>query len=118
MRLFRARLQAYISLVLLACVLTAGTVILLLPHGRVTKANFEKIQVGMSLEDVERLLGPPDGEGELRKKGDLDRIFQVWTSPEITIMVSADPARRVVGRGILEMGSLWERVWSWVMEYF
>ena len=57
MNLFRTRLHAYLALVFLACLLTAGSVVLMLPRGRLTRANFEKIQVGMSLEDVERLFG-------------------------------------------------------------
>jgi hypothetical protein len=45
MRFFRTPLHAYVALVLLACLLIAGIVILLLPRERVTRANFEKIQV-------------------------------------------------------------------------
>ena len=130
MRLFRTRLHTYVALVFLACLVIAGIVMLLFPRGRVTRANFEKIQVGMSLEDVERLLGLPDFEArlvegkdgdirpeELRKEGDQDCILQVWASPEVNFIVIADPTRRVVRRDTVEMG-LWDRVWYWVMEQF
>ena len=45
MRFFRTRLHAHIALVLLVCLVIAGVVILLLPRERVTRANFEKIEV-------------------------------------------------------------------------
>jgi hypothetical protein len=118
MRLFRTRLHAYVSLVVLACVLIAGIVVLLLPRERVTRANFEKIEIGMSLADVERLLGPPsgrqpmlgmfqdgrfvwdglDGAEELRRKGYGDYDMLGWASPGIEIVVFFDIHGIVVDR--------------------
>jgi hypothetical protein len=101
MRLFRTRLHALFSLVLLACGVTAVFVILVLPRERVTRANFEKIQVGMSLDEVERLLGPPYSElitvratNEFAwEEGDLDCVYSTkWYGAELTIRVlSAGP---------------------------
>jgi hypothetical protein len=117
MRLFRTRLHA-VSLVFLACLLVGGIVILLLPRERVTRANFEKIEIGMSLADVERLLGPPsgrkpmlgmfqdgrfvwdglDGAEELRRKGYGDYDMLGWASPGIEIVVFFDTHGIVVDR--------------------
>jgi hypothetical protein len=131
MRLFRTRLHAYAALVFLGCLVIVGVVILVLPRKGVTRANFEKIEIGMSVADVQRLLGRrPDFEtrtvqGDVFwphvKEGDRDCIFQRWSSPEATIIVVVDATGRVVYRfafsdsSLVAKGNFWEAVWSWIM---
>jgi hypothetical protein len=43
----------------LAVVGAAGVVLLRLQEDRVTRANYDRIQIGMSRADVEAILGPP-----------------------------------------------------------
>ena len=115
MRLFRTRLHAYVALVLLACVVTAVIVVLLLPGERVTEANYEKIKLGMSQAEVQRLLGPPDHED----RG--DSIYQQWHSPELTIILISDGAggvrARWSGKG-KRTASVFEMLWYWMMRQF
>jgi hypothetical protein len=88
----------------------------LLPPERVTRANFEKIEIGMSNSDVQRLLGPPQlravdlgmvrgdtysvdfGGGSPPEKGFTKCIRQQWNSPEITIVVIFDTKDTVICR--------------------
>ena len=140
MRLFRTRLHGYISLVLLACVVTAAIVVLLLPRERVTRANFEKIEIGMSVADVETLLGPPDFEwydaivpkprtldsGPHGREQDYEQSTgQGWNSAEITILVTADANGRIVRRDSADgrrRANAFEMVWAeihwWIMRFF
>jgi hypothetical protein len=91
---------------------------LLWPKQRITQANFEKIQVGMSQEELHQLLGtpysevvelglvidphtflPPSGTpAELRQKGYKEYRWQFWASSEITIGVISDTEGQVVCR--------------------
>jgi hypothetical protein len=80
----------------------AGVVILLLPRERVTRANFEKIQLGLSQDDLLGLLGPAvetrlSGK-TLLEEGDHDCTLRRWNSAKMTIIVIADAAGRVVDR--------------------
>jgi hypothetical protein len=118
MRLFRTRFHEHLSVVLLVCLLITGIVILLFPREGVAQASFEKIEIGMSLDEVQRLLGPPDLEwidsGLQREMGwytldcDPKRLRedryrnttrQLWSSPELTIVVISNFAGRVACRG-------------------
>jgi hypothetical protein len=128
MRLFRTRLHVYISLVFLACVVTAVIVILMLPRERVTRANYDKIEIGMSVADVESLLGPPD----FRWIGPILSKYTVeyppghgWSSPEVTILVMPDANGRIVYRRCADgqpRASAFEMVWaeihSWICGCF
>jgi hypothetical protein len=122
MPLLPTRLHAYVALVLLACLLIAGIVILLLPRERVTRANFEKILIGMSQADVHRLLGPPDfqavelgifrgpdyelnslfGPDKLRRMGYREYTRLYWRSQQIGINVILDNDGIVVFRYSLD----------------
>jgi hypothetical protein len=48
-----------VALAGLAVVVAAGTVVLWPREDRVTRANYDRIQIGMSRVDVEAILGPP-----------------------------------------------------------
>ena len=142
MRLFRTRLHAYITLVFVACVVTAVIVVLLLPPERVTRANFEKIELGMSTADVQRLLGRRpnfemvesgivrgpaaysmdfDPKG-LRQDGYQDYKRQQWDSPDVIIVVVSDATGRIVCRytapGEGRRPSVFETAWYWIMRLF
>jgi hypothetical protein len=121
MRLFRTRLHAYISLVLFGCVVIAGIVVLLLPRERVTRANFERIEIGMSLDDVERLLHAPDLEYRNGAEG-IPKGFTLygWISPEVTILVISDANGTILRRGSLDgqrRASVFQIAWSWIMRH-
>jgi hypothetical protein len=67
---------------LVACVcLTLAVLALLPPRPGVTPANFERIEDGMTHEEVEKILGGPGVE--------IDRLEYVfWTSPAQTARIS------------------------------
>jgi hypothetical protein len=107
MRRFRTRVHAYAMLVILVWLVIGGIVVLLLPGERVTRAHFDKIKLGMSLADVEGLLGPPDWTTRLPRAAlprghelyeEEDFIRERWHSSELTIMVSADGDGKVFDR--------------------
>jgi hypothetical protein len=122
MRLFRIKLHRYVALVLLACVVTAVIVIAMLPPEQVTRANYDKIHVGMSLEEVEQLLGPPHLEqGVVQGKGrnivDIWPQYHEWISAELAIVVMADDNDRVVDLFCYQKnGGFFERVWYWIVK--
>ena len=129
MRFFRTRLHAYVVLVLLASLLVAGIVLLLLPRERVTRANFDKIEIGMSVADVERLLGPPDFEyppnpyfdSQGRKQRYQDCAGHGWSSPEITILLISNGDSRIVRRDRADgqtRATVFQIVLTWIMRHF
>jgi len=82
------------------------------PKQRITKANFDKIQIGMSQEELLQLLGTPEIDtvqlglvedpqtfiilgSDSRYK---DYRFQQWTSSEISIGVVSDSEGQLVCR--------------------
>jgi hypothetical protein len=99
-------------LMLVACVGVFGAW-LLWPRTAITRQNADKIQVGMTLAEVEAILGGPsrnEANGPLLADGDEDESWVdlvdlanlvnsdstvCWTSNEILIMVSLDPAQKV-----------------------
>jgi hypothetical protein len=110
---------------LVAAILVIGLVSLLLflrsstPPSPVTRANFQRIEVGMSQSDLRSLLGAPEydatelgringpdsyslnfiqSEKERRQSGYRDYRRQQWTSSECSIIVISDPERKVVCR--------------------
>jgi hypothetical protein len=134
MRVFRTRLHAHVSLVLLACLVTGAIVILLLSRERVTRVNFEKIKLGMSQADVERLLGPAVETQpvcntwkvwpqELREEGYQDCAFQRWSSARMTIILITDATGTVVDRfefgdsSLVSESTFWETVWYWIVHH-
>jgi hypothetical protein len=116
--------------------------ILMFPQERVSQANFEKIELGMSQAAVQRILGPPEYQTielgmvqgpktysidfharpeELRLRGHRDYKRQQWSSPEITIIVIWDAGGSVVcrytGEGQRRLNPL-ELVWYWISRLF
>jgi hypothetical protein len=140
MRLFRTRFHAYVALVFLACLLITGIVILL-PRERVTRANFERIEIGMSVADVQtllgrrpevqavdsgRVLGPSSysvdlGPKRLHRDGYQNYTRQQWSSPELTINVISDANGRIVCRYSHEgqrRPSVFDIVRFWLFRHF
>jgi hypothetical protein len=111
------RSRPFLAFLAFAIVL-AALVFALWPKQRITKANFDKIQAGMSQEELRQLLGtpyfdnvqlglvidpqtfaPPSGPpGELRRKGYKEYRWQNWASSEISIGVVSDSEGQVVCR--------------------
>jgi hypothetical protein len=107
----------------LAAIALGGIVVVLIPvmqgSSPVTRANFDKIQIGTPLAEVHRMLGPPefhtvefglveapgsyitrpgDGEEEARRRGFKQYRRQQWNSSEFDIIVISDIEDRVVYR--------------------
>ncbi len=112
------RSRPFLAFIAFAIVVST-LVIALWPKQRITKANFDKIQIGMSQEELRRLLGPPEFDKvevglvkdpntysitlstppeELRRQGHKDYRWQQWTSSEISIVVVSDMEGQVVCR--------------------
>ena len=112
------RTSPVLAIVALAIVVATVTVAVW-PKQRVTAANFDKIQIGMSQAELRELLGTPEfdfvelglveesegyvtnknfNEEQLRQRGFRDYRHQQWTSTEITISVISDQEGEVVWR--------------------
>jgi hypothetical protein len=107
-------------LALLAAALATFMLALVLwPHGTVTRANFQRIRVGMSQADLRDLLGQPEydtvelglvkgsetyslnfteSEEKRRERGFRNYRRQQWSSSEITIIAISDLEGSVVCR--------------------
>lgn len=123
-------LRSHPLLALFILGLVAATVAFVLwPRERVTLANFQKIDLGMSQADVTALLGTPGiqvaelgfitdektysvnfslDKDDLRRKGHRDYLFQQWDSREIVIVVISDQDGHVVCKYSND-----GRKWSW-----
>jgi hypothetical protein len=111
------------------------------PRGAVTRANFQRIQVGMSQADLSGLLGPPDydtvelglvqgpetytvsfgeSDDERHRRGFRNYRRQQWTSSEVEIVVISDSAGSVVCRYRSEgQSSSWlDFLRSWISRSF
>src|SRR5262245_28274950 len=84
-----------LSLVALAFVATDAA---LGPRPGVTKANFERIRVGMTLEEVQAVLGPasPNGLGVCSMAAGHE---EVWFREDVLVCLSFDATGRVRGKG-------------------
>jgi hypothetical protein len=101
------------------------------PKQRISAANFEKIEIGMSQAELYGLLGAPEidfvelgqvqgpdkysinhyfSKDQLRGMGYQDYRRQEWTSSEISIVVVSDSQGQVVCRYSSE-----GRPWNWRM---
>ena len=124
---------------LLATGIAVVAVVFVLWHrGAVTRASFQRIQVGMSQAELCGLLGRPEvdtmelgmvqgpdtysiivggSDDERRQEGFMNYRRQQWASPEITIIVISDPDGSAVCRYSREGQSLlgWlDLVRSWI----
>jgi hypothetical protein len=109
------------SLLTLSILTGVGVALLLVlwPSNPVTRANFRKIQVGMSQAELRSLLGPPEyqtvesglvdgpevyvtnqnqSDEERRQRGFREYLRQQWTSAEIEIVSISDSEGTVVCR--------------------
>jgi hypothetical protein len=85
----------------------------LLPHSRITPANFDRIEEGMTKIELRALLGPPDEE--VRFSTDFDRLnYLKWRNSPSYITVHFNDEDRVVAKKI-RMASPWE-VMRWYVE--
>jgi hypothetical protein len=96
-----------------------GLLVLLWPPNPITRANFDRIRVGMSQAELYGLLGAPQyqtvesglvegpetyatnrdqSDEERRRRGFREYRRQQWTSSEVTIIVISEPQGRVVCR--------------------
>lgn len=96
----------------LAAVLLGAYALLWWTAPRVTGANFERIEVGMMLAEVEALLGGPAGNyaddelvfgsyPELFEGWPNDRLsddYREWLGPDVAILVKLDAGGRVVAK--------------------
>ncbi len=111
-----------------------------LPDGRVTRAVFAKIRIGMSQDDLRDLLGRAldfqtmdlgrvDGPEhyavnfgtdpkELRRAGYQDYRREVWISSEVTITVVSDSGEQVVCRYSSGGQSRLRDFWNWLSALF
>jgi hypothetical protein len=82
----RSRLLVCLTLLTLAALVVGN---LIWPTGRANKPNFARVRLGMSVRDVEALLGPPHyGRVETpRRENHHDYQFQQWDTPETTFVV-------------------------------
>lgn len=125
-------------LAVLACV-----VFLAQDHSAINPANYERIQVGMPLAEVEAILGGPardeatgpivadenDDLDFLEWKVDIFRIsydwtllnatkdVQRWNSDRLMIRVEPDEQRRVAGKARLEVRRVQESPWQKVRRW-
>jgi hypothetical protein len=66
----------------LAMALTLGVLAMLQPRPGVTKANFDRIQEGMSMAEVEQILGGRSGRKTYWTVGETTTITEVWRQIE------------------------------------
>jgi hypothetical protein len=86
----------FVVLGLVLLVLVLLSLLLSLPWPGVTVANAERIQQGMTLREVEILLGGPGKMGSYRWDGGGDGPFaRTWHRGEVYIQVRLDAAGRV-----------------------
>lgn len=115
----RRRLALLLALSLLA----ASTLALLLPvqGSRVTQANLEKIQVGMTMDEVQAILGRPSRPAYpypsgARPRGPIHEFAddRFWKTSRDVIVVHFDLEGRVETRYLAKLGPdnryLWERL--------
>jgi hypothetical protein len=107
MVLLRVRRRRLLLVALVAAGLAAAFFWLQLPRPGVTRANFERLEEGMTLEEVETILGRP-GVGYLMDEDDLvlpdlvsddpenpANINNLWVGYEILVLVDFDAHIRV-----------------------
>src|SRR5438874_13692832 len=93
MRRAPARRRLLLAVAAVALVLAAG-VVLLWPRSPVRRENGAKVEPGMSLDQVEAILGGPPGvyggrpDLPLRPTGSRLIVGQQWFGPEVVITVA------------------------------
>ena len=134
------RRKLLVALAGLAVVVTAGVVVLWPTRpNRVTRENYDRIQIGVTRVEVEAILGPPgdyatvpfdDGRSEV-DPSDLysrvvlsfsllddasNRVRACWSGNDYLIVITFDPKSVVISKGCteqlrIEQGPLRNAVW-------
>jgi hypothetical protein len=92
--------------------------LLLAPGTAITRANADRIHPGMTLADVEAILGGPardettgavavDRPGPLVFTAPMGRMIYSWQSDEVTIGVQVDNDDRVIERTSVHVHRVW-----------
>ena len=124
---------------LAGCLAALACVIFLVQEDRsaINQANFEKIQVGMPLAEVETILGGPardESSGPIREDSVDENDFgpqmqvvtfriayakdlQTWTSDRLMIRVEVDGQGRVAEKASLEVRRMRESPWQQVRRW-
>jgi hypothetical protein len=119
----RKRWLLLVAVALLACGSLVG--LLVRRPSRITEASFERIEVGMTLSEVEALLGAPAGDhrtgpvgyaGHYKRK--TEGTLHEWAGDEAIIAVEVDRAGSIQAKHFLESASskpgLIQRIsWGW-----
>jgi hypothetical protein len=94
---------------LLAILLSAW---FLLPRGRITQQNFDRIQIGMTLRQVEDILGADDDDDPLKLprwvQGNLTVELRGWSSGPNDIVIIFDRSRNDVVLKQIYLAPPWE----------
>jgi hypothetical protein len=69
----------------IACLLTGCS------RSKITKANFEKIKVGMTKAEVVAILGEPTGSELVFQINDNQTFAPVWEAPDFKIVAAFSP---------------------------
>jgi hypothetical protein len=92
--------RAFLFLLLVVFVIaTALAIGFLVTHDSVSQANYERIQIGMSKEQVEAILGKPSGSKLVAQLGDAVDVIrwegQQWDGQRVLVWVYFDRNGRV-----------------------
>src|SRR5437660_1303258 len=100
--MFRRRWVCITTLIaLVLVVVSAGIILLGVPPDEISRANFNRIQPGMSVAEVEGILGrKPDGINKFH--GDLVVQQHEWMGPRSAIYVIFDNSGPVVDKIYVE----------------
>ena len=108
----RRYLIVAVSFAAIAC-LAVGVLAVLPPRPGVTKANFDRIEIGMTLEEVERIFGRPSDMLAGASKDD-PTVFRNW-------LVSLDSgaavdfrAERVYAKQWQDRSTIFEKIRRWL----
>jgi hypothetical protein len=93
------RWKLLVALVGLAVVVATVLAVVVAPRSQkrgLTEIDFNRVVEGMTLSEVEAILGGPPGEYTENPKQPL--IILVWTSDTLSICVGFDSERKVTGK--------------------
>jgi hypothetical protein len=98
--------------------LTFSVLWLALPGDPINAANFDRIEVGMTQQEVVEILGKPDQEGEEAQviEGDHKWLFRCWSRPSwdtIIVCFNFHDGRWIVESKQCRFHTLWERATHW-----
>jgi len=104
MRTLVKRWWFWAAAILLTAGITAGVVLVHSGQSKITKANFDKVQIGMTAEEVEQILGEPT-----QRAWDLpgENSANLWLCDVTEIMVYFDADHRVSNKDFTR-GTTWD----------